>query len=246
MERSLSSATVREHAPGDPYRWIHWPTTARQGTLHVRLFDGAPVGVWWIILDVERSVQVGAGLQGTEEHGVILAASLAARAIHLGRSVGMIAAGVSPVWLPPRADASQQSHILRALALLEPGDLPLDKLLSRASPALGRNASVIVITADTGGVWLHRLLPLRRRGIIPTVLLLDPHSFGAVGAEASATATAALLGELGIAHHIITKEFIADGDQLAGKQGNWEWRVLRTGRVIATRKPSDLSWRQLG
>ena len=79
LERTVSASYVREFQPGDHQRWIHWPTTARMDSLYVRLFDGAPSGDWWILLDMNSQVHFGDGFDSTEEHQVILAASLADR-----------------------------------------------------------------------------------------------------------------------------------------------------------------------
>ncbi|MDQ4077752.1 MAG: DUF58 domain-containing protein [Chloroflexota bacterium] len=243
LERTITSSTVREYVPGDERHWIHWPTTSRRGSLHVRLFDGAPVGDWWIFLDMARDVQVGEGWASTEEHGVMLAASLADRGLRAGRNVGLVAHGVEPLWLPPRADPDQRLKILRSLALLSTGDLRLEGLLERSRATLGRYASVVLITPDIDGSWIERLLLMQRRGVVPTVLLLDPRSFGG---DSSAHPMMASLSEHGITHHLITPDLLDRPEATPGQRGAWEWKVLGTGRVIATQAPSDRSWRELG
>ncbi len=242
-ERSALPSGVRPYVPGDPPRWIHWPTSARTGTLHVKLFDSAPVGDWWVILDMAQAAQAGEGMRSTEEHAIILAASLADRGLRAGHRVGLLAQGEEALWLPPRGDPGQPLRLLRALALLSPGTLSLEQLLARARPALGQQASLILITPAVGGEWVPALLPLLRRGAVPTVLLLDPLSFGG---EGSATATMALLTSLGIAHSLVSRDLLDRPEAQPGQRGSWEWKVLGTGRVIARRRPRDLSWRELG
>jgi uncharacterized protein (DUF58 family) len=101
-ERTVGAASVRDYVQGDSLRWIHWPTSARRDSLFVKLFDGTPAGDWWVFLDLDQSAQAGQGQASTEEHGVILAASLADRGLRSGRAVGLVTHGEELVWLPPQ------------------------------------------------------------------------------------------------------------------------------------------------
>ena len=239
LERTVSASTVREYLPGDSLRWVHWPTSARRNSFFVRLFDSTPASDWWILLDVNRFVQVGQGQDATDEHGVILAASLADRALRLGRSVGLAAQGERLVWLPPRGGEGQRWEILRALALVSRGSCPLAELLTRAGPALGRHASLVVVTPAVDGAWIEPLVPLLRRGAIPTVLLLDPVSFGGDGSLGEAQAS---LAGLGVACHVITRDLLDQAD--AGSPGQETWERSGTGeRLFQKRRPDE--WRGL-
>ena len=116
-ERSVNAATVREYLPGDSLRWIHWPTTVRRNDLFVRVFEGSPAGDWWIILDLDQDVQIGENQDSTQEHGIILAASLADLGMRTGHSVGLITHGDKLLWLPPRMSDEHNWDILRSLAM---------------------------------------------------------------------------------------------------------------------------------
>lgn len=250
---TLNSAGSRPYLPGDEKRWIHWRVSAHKGSLHVRLFDDAPVGDWWIILDLNQQVQVGEGSSSTAEHAIILAASLADRGLREGRSVGLAAAtggeNQDAIWLPPRSGESHRLAILQALALAELGELSLADFLTRSRSTFSREASVIVITPACEGQWLENLLLLRRRGTIPTVLLLDANSFGAakvnLGAEANTEACQQQLSQLGIISHIIPRDLLDRPEARPGQQGAWEWIVSGTGRAFAKQKPKDLTWKRL-
>jgi uncharacterized protein (DUF58 family) len=242
MERTVSAATVREYAPGDSPRWIHWRTSARHDSLYVRLFEGVPAGDWWVLLDMDRHVQAGEGMEATEEHGVVLAASLADRGLRAGKEVGLVAHGEDLVWLRPQGGAGRRLEILQALALVSAGACSLSRLLVQVGPALGRYASLVIITPAAEGGWIESLIPLMRRDIVPTVLLLDRASFGGAG---DARSTAALLAGLGVAHHVIGKDFLDRSEMQPGKRGHWEWRVLGTGHAVPVRRPRDTAWRVL-
>jgi uncharacterized protein (DUF58 family) len=241
-ERTISAASVREYSPGDSQRWIHWRTTARQGSLYVRLFDGTPVGDWWIVLDMDRRVQAGEGDDSTEEHGVVLAASLADRGLRLRRAVGLVMYGEDTVWLPPEEGDSRRWEILRDLALVSPGSCPLSDLLVRMRPAIGQHASLVVITPAVDDAWVEALVPLIKRGVVPTVLLLDPGSFGGSG---DASETAGLLANLEVAHYLITPGLLNGSEARPAWQEPWGWEILGSGRVVPVVRPRDAVWRAL-
>ncbi len=136
---------------------------------------------WWIFLDLEARVQAGSGFTSTEEHGVILAASLADRGIRQGKQVGLVTCGENLSWLPPQRSAGHLMDILRTLAVVHPGDRSLGDLLVEARHSVRRGASLIIITPNTENAWVARMLHVVKVGITPTVLLLDPASFGGTG-----------------------------------------------------------------
>jgi uncharacterized protein (DUF58 family) len=187
-------------------------------------------------------VQVAQDEAATEEHGVILAASLADRGLRWGRAVGLVAYGEELVWLPPQAGDGQRQAILRALALVNPGPRSLAEVLARVRPALGQQASLIIITPAANGDWVEALLPLLRRGAVATGLLLDPVSFGGMG---DARGTLALLTDLGVTRYLITRDLLDRPEARPGHQGRWEWRITPTGRAIAVGQPGHASWKVL-
>lgn len=242
-ERTVSAAGVREYVPGDSFRWIHWPTSARRGELYVRLFESTPAGDVWVCLDLDRRVQLGEGADSTEEHGVILAASLADRELRTGQAVGLVTHGQSLVWLKPEAGPGQRWQILQALALVQAGSVAASELLSRVGPSISQRASLIFITPAVDGDWVPALVPLLRRGVVPTVLLLDPLSFG--GTQ-TVLATTTLLAQMGVACEVIPRELLDQPATRPGRQGQPEWRVLGTGRAVPLNSVLDTGWRRLG
>ena len=205
-EETVISTSAREYQPGDALRWIHWPTTARRDELYVRRFDGAPSGDWWIVLDVDLDVQVGSGDDSTLEHEVILAASLADRGLRAGRSVGLAAADQELIWLPPKGSEAHRWQIMRSLALLSYGGHALGELLPMLRPNSTRT-SLVIITPAVDTSWIEALIPLMNRGDVPTVLLLDPRSFGGPGDSTEAVST---LSDLGVAHYQIDRTLLGD------------------------------------
>jgi uncharacterized protein (DUF58 family) len=238
-EPTVSSYGARAYAPGDSLRWIHWRTTARRADLYVRLFDNLPSSDWWIVLDMDRAVQAGEGQASTDELGILLAASLADRGLKLRRAVGLAASGQDPIWLPPFQGEGRRYEILRALALLERGDRPLAGILGRMRPAPAGRVSLILITPSLDKSWVEALLPLVWGGAVPTVLLLDPSTFGEAADPLPMTAA---LTRIGIPHSLIPRDLLDRPEARPGRAGRWEWRVTPTGRAVPIRRPHDLDW----
>ncbi|MDM8530280.1 DUF58 domain-containing protein [Anaerolineales bacterium HSG25] len=242
LERTISVAGLREYIPGDDMKWIHWPTSARRNSLYVRIFDNTPAGDWWVFLDLDQQTQFGFGYSSTEEHGVILAASLADRGLRQGHAVGLVTHGDELVWLSPFGGDVQRGKILQALAQARLGKRSLAELLERARPAFGRIASLIIITAAVDGDWIEAVLPLLRRGAVATVLLFDPVSFDGTP---TSHGTQSLLTNLGITCHIITRDVLDRSELNPDQVGEWGWRVTPSGRAIRVGPSRDMTWRHL-
>lgn len=204
LERTVSSARVTEYVPGDSLNWIHWPTSARLDSLYVRRFDSTPAADWWIVLDLDDAVQVGQEEDSTEEAAIVLAASLTDRALRERQPVGLAANG-GKIWLQPRADAAQRWEILLALTLASTSESTLGDMLRGMRHSVRDTSSLIIISSSTNGEWVGDLFPLLRRGAVPSVLLLDPISFGG---SASSSRTVEALARAGIQHTIIHKELL--------------------------------------
>jgi len=242
-EHDVNSAGVREYKPGDSKRSIHWPTSARKNEFFVREFENSPAGDWWIVLDLDQKVQVGEGQNATQEHGIILGASLTDMGMRTGRSVGLAAHGDELVWHRPQMSDEYKWEILRSLALVEPGRVSLAELLELVRPAINRKSSLIIITPAVEGRWLPSLLALRRLGVVPTTLLFDTQSFG--GSEAP-TGLKNDLAELGIITQIIPRELLeGSGSQKDGIQ-DWGWRDSAAGGLTPSMSREEFSWRVIG
>jgi hypothetical protein len=100
----------------------------------------------------------------------------------------------------------------------------------------------LIITASTEPGWLEALLPLTWRGINPTILLLDPQSFGGTG---TTTNLESLLQQLGLTCHVITRDLLNRPEAHPGHRGQWEWRSTPTGRAIARQAPANSEWGKL-
>ena len=236
-QAASSAAGVREYHTLDPYHWIHWPTSARRDALYVRQFDRDAAGDIWLVIDAQAAAQLGDGAQSTEEHAVLLAAALAARALDETRGVGLAAFAQQPQLVPPALGAGQQWAILRGLALLRAdGEIGLGRALQELGDVAHRGSAAIIITPTADAGWLPQLTHLSRRGLESHVLLLDRPSFGGTGSSEALRTTIALLG---YRCQVVQRGEV--GRPLVEQQhrGFWEFKVTGTGRAVAVRRPSE-------
>lgn len=239
LEQTISASSVREYIPGDSMRRIHWLTSARKGDLFVRTFDRTPSSDWWIYLDLNEEVQVGEEETATEEHAIILAASLADQGLRSGKAVGLVSYGEDLIWLPPRLEEDQRWEILQSLALIEPGDRSLANLLNSTRSIIKQRSSLIIITPDLEGSWMDDLVLLMRRGIVPTILLMDVNAFGGIG---EITPLENVLTDLGVHHYRISPDLL-DRPEVRPEMEE-RWRVTPHGRALPL-DTRELGWRRL-
>lgn len=107
---------LREHAPGDPFKRIAWKASARRGTLLVRAMEREERDVVMLVLDA--SIELWAGSPGSAplDFAVEELASVAARHLALGDSVGLSVVASRPraSILPSRA----HGHLDKIIAAL--------------------------------------------------------------------------------------------------------------------------------
>lgn len=236
-QATVNAATIRDYRPNDPLRWIHWPSSARRDELFVREFDLDAAGDIWILLDMETAVQLGSGIDSTEEHAVLLAASLAARALAQNRAVGLAAYGLTPQIVPAGRGRGQQWKILRALALVNAdGQSNLAQALIDLGRIARRGTAAIIITASDSADWMPQLLALGQRGVQTHITLLDRPSFGG---EGGSDGLRQALRQLGFRAHVIQQGDIGQPLEKQERRGFWEFKVTPTGRAIAVRSPSS-------
>ena len=234
-QATVNAAAVRDYQPRDPLNRIHWPSSARRGKLTVRQFDLDAAGDIWILVDMQAAVQLGQEANGTEEHAVLLAASLAARASRHNRAVGLAVYGRDPQILPPARGEGQQWKILRALALINAdGEASLEIAMRDLSRVAHKGAAAIIITPNSSAAWLPELPILARSGVQSNVILLDRPSFDGQGrSEMQSDA----IRQLGFTAHIIHRGEVGQPLQEQARRGFWEFKVTGMGKAIAVSRP---------
>ena len=235
LDMTTNASSVREYVPGDALKRIHWLSTARHSMegreeIYVKEFDLEPSGDLWIVLDMDRQVHVGQGLQSTEEYGVILAASLASQMLEQNHSVGLVCSTREPVIIHPQKGQQQIWKILQALAGVRAiAEVPIDRVLKSIESLMGRGMSVALITPSIDPAWIDELGAMLHQGLYPTALLVNTAPFGG---EQDIRPVMRILSDVGIPAHILGQRI--DLAELARpRQQEPQYRVLGTGRVIA-------------
>jgi len=80
------------------------------------------------------------------------------------------------------------------------------------------------------------------RGVLPTVFLLDPTSFGGT---ADTRGIEDVLQSIGAVCHVIPRQMLDTRQARPGSQGEWEWRVVGTGKAVAVKTPIS-DWKRIG
>lgn len=95
LEDPLRVAGIREYAPGDDPRRVHWKATARMGVLQSKLLDPSTQRTLIIALDVRTFNRAQMGYDpDLAELGIAAAASVTAWAVEHRYAVGLISNGV--------------------------------------------------------------------------------------------------------------------------------------------------------
>ncbi len=181
--------SVRPYTPGDAFNRIHWRSSARHQELQVKEFDIEPSADLWVFADLDRAAHVGGGEQATIETTVNAAAALAAHALADGRGVGMEAIGLRRAVIATDRGARQQHKILNLLAVAQAeGTTTLAEMLVEGAVRLRQGTAALAITPSLDRSWVAPLASLRRAGVAPIAVIVDPveHLEASLIAEAQA------------------------------------------------------------
>lgn len=233
---TVNAGQVRTYELGDPFRHIHWPSTARHDEPIVKMFDQEASADVWLLVDTDPAVQSGLGDSSTEEVGVIVAASLAADWLREGRTVGLVTHDLERHIIWPARSTGHLWTILSELARLpdasnrkRPGQ-PLARVLHQMARLLRAGSNLVIVTASSDPAWMAGLTRLTWRQITPAVILIDPAS----GGRPALNLVAAALAEQGVACRSVRCDVPLRVRPALGRARRWEFKTLATGRAIVT------------
>jgi uncharacterized protein (DUF58 family) len=179
--QSLLFRGVRDFAPGDDVRRIHWPATARRASPMVRENERDLQPVFTLFLDLDRRGRAGLGRKSTLEYLVRVSASLLWTAHRRGDAFALVAESDRTVVLPA---AQGEAHLAAALHELvvskQTGGRCLAEVVERNSglaPA-GGAAALVLSTTDVDVPALASVLgALRASTVRPIVVAVDALAF---------------------------------------------------------------------
>lgn len=169
LEDPMRIAGVRQYAPGDSPRRIHWRATARTGELQTRVSEPSATPVAAVFLDTITFSHLWEGQQSDlMELAVVVASSLSAQLLEGRYQVGLYANAPIPevsrsVRIPPGRRAGQLTHILERLAMIAPAfGERIEQMMTEEIPRLPWGASMVVITCRVTPTMQRMLLRLAR------------------------------------------------------------------------------------
>lgn len=190
--------SVRDYRDGDDLRRVHWPATARTGTLMVRQEDRPAMRRAVILLD-SREEAHGPTTSRSLEWAVTMAASVAAHCEHLGYALHLITAA-------PEEGISHEStslaESLPTLAHVTPGpSVDLAGVVHGAGAAVVAGGLVVAIIGACSDDDARAIASLRSLGSPALAIVVDRSTMGAPTrpepADAGASATAEVLRSAG-------------------------------------------------
>ncbi|MCG8655766.1 MULTISPECIES: DUF58 domain-containing protein [unclassified Yimella] len=159
-------ADVREFRPGDRLRSVHWPLTARTGTLHSRTNYAEQDAEVHLVVDA--SVDFGDRSRGTTiDTGLRAAAGISEFFLRQGDRVGLRVVGSErPLNLRPSLGLQHHRRVLDLLSAVNPGrlgdrdasglrwNIPSGATVVMMSPLLGQFASTVAATLAARGLTI--------------------------------------------------------------------------------------------
>lgn len=162
--------SVRDYRDGDDLRRVHWPATARTGSLMVRQEDRPAMKRAIVLLDSRESVH-GATISPSLEWAVTMAASVVAHTERQGYAVHLLTASQDP---GIGQETTSTGASLESLALVTPGpDEDLSGVLHLAGAAVGAGGLIIAIIGACSDDDARSVSSLRPPGSIGAALVVD-------------------------------------------------------------------------
>jgi uncharacterized protein (DUF58 family) len=179
-ESDISFHALREYAPGDDRRHIHWKSTARTGRLMVRQFEQTRRSRLVVALSL-----ASADYHSEEEFelAVSVAGSIGVRAIRDARDVSVLASGVTPEFarrvstVPVRLNSLSRARLLDDLARVEHSaraSSVSDLALGSADSVSGASVAIIVCGSEATAAQLRTASAAYPAGVDVLAIVCNP------------------------------------------------------------------------
>ncbi|HZW02620.1 MAG TPA: DUF58 domain-containing protein [Anaerolineaceae bacterium] len=172
---------VRGYHPEDEMRRIHWPATARTGSMQVRLYQPVSARVLMVCLNVSTSEHIWQGTASAPlEQIVKIAATICYHGMEDGYSVGLISNGGlarsdRAFKILPSRSPNHLALLLQALAGVSPITIaPFENYLLKTMPDVPLGATLLVVTPLVTTALAETLVALRRYRAHTTLISIAP------------------------------------------------------------------------
>ncbi|NNJ10788.1 DUF58 domain-containing protein [Chloroflexales bacterium ZM16-3] len=167
----LRTVGVRDYAPSDPLKDVHWAATARTGNLQTRVYEPTTSQVLAIFLDLDTFEFYYEGIDPELVERMISAAATVARAgLEAGHAVGLYANGAPAEFehlarLPAGRSPAQLGQIMETLARLTAYSVTtIGRVLQLTTPNLHPGTTVMLIGSVNSQATRAALLRQRELG----------------------------------------------------------------------------------
>jgi uncharacterized protein (DUF58 family) len=171
---------VRDYHPEDSFRYVHWNATARTQSLQTKVFEPTTTVQFGVFLNLDTFEHYWEGIDyDRAENAIIVAASIAMRAVDERHTVGMFANGVvggsdQPLRIRPSRSPEQAGAILAGLAKLSPiASLNFPRLLRAETSRFPWGSTVVIVTALMTSALSAVMIDLARSGHRLVLVAID-------------------------------------------------------------------------
>ena len=174
---------VRPYHPEDEFRRIHWPATARSGSLQAKIYQSVSAQVMMVCLNVSTARQAWLGTDNDMlEQLIKVSATVVYQSMQSGYAVGLMSNGClahadHPFQIQPGRTTNQLAYLLQALAAVTPyTTAAFENYLIKALPKITYGASLVIVTALVTSNLVETLLRLKRYRTNTTLISLETTS----------------------------------------------------------------------
>jgi uncharacterized protein (DUF58 family) len=188
--------SVREYAPGESLRRVHWPTTARRGQLMVKELEDNPRDTVAVLLDSDPAGACGEPPDSSFDDAVRAAGSILRTYASRGRRASLVTTGAESATAQVSSLSDDFHAALGVLAAAEPnGSSRLPGWLAHERTRAAQAGELVVVTASLEPAAVDALLAVAS-GRLLSVVWIDSPSYA--GKPTGAAAGPLRLASLGI------------------------------------------------
>jgi uncharacterized protein (DUF58 family) len=170
--------SVRDHQQGESLRRVHWPSTARRGSLMVKELEDSPRDEVAVLLDGDPAAVAGASPDSSFDVAVRVAGSLLLAQVQRGRRCVLVLNTAGREMQAVSSDGPEWQRALELLAAAEPdAHGPAASLLRSADGAAARALELVVVTSRIESSLVDRLLERALTHRPVALVHVEPESF---------------------------------------------------------------------
>jgi uncharacterized protein (DUF58 family) len=170
--------SVRDYQQGESLRRVHWPSTARRGSLMVKELEDSPRDEVAVLLDGDPATVTGSPPDSSFDAAVRVAGSILLAQVRRGRRCMLVLNTAGRETQLVSSDGPEWQRALELLAAAEPdAPGPAPALLRSADAPAARSLELVVVTSRVESALVDRLLEraLTRRPV--ALVHIEPESF---------------------------------------------------------------------